>query len=152
MAQSHSPQGFPEPLVDLLLSAASVPIASQSPSSTSWHRQQPLISFNPLKAPPKYGFSSIPTMRFPLIAPIVLLCMHTSQAAAAAVTSKLETRQTNDFLFKGEKIPAVNWTSNDISNFTLGLTGVNNYENFAFGYKSWTLGPTRNTADVCNHL
>lgn len=41
-------------------------------------------------------------------------------------------RQTTHDLFKGDPIPEVNWTSPDIYNFTWGLTGVDNHENFAF--------------------
>ncbi|KAL7276648.1 ferric-chelate reductase [Rhizina undulata] len=37
-------------------------------------------------------------------------------------------------LFKGEAVPTINWESTDIANFTRGLTGVNNTENFEFAY------------------
>lgn len=52
--------------------------------------------------------------------------------SAEEVDKDLLRRGTNFEFFKGEPIPEVNWNSTDIYNFTWGLTGVDNYENFKF--------------------
>jgi hypothetical protein len=54
-------------------------------------------------------------------------------AARATNNEELLKRQTTSTLFKGQDIPSINWTSNDIYNFTWGLTGVDNYDNLKFG-------------------
>ena len=80
-------------------------------------------------------------MAFPRLTLFALLTCIADAARAASTAARLQSRTTNHFVFKGQKIPTVNWTSPDIYNFTWGLTGVNNYENFDFGYGFASIAP-----------
>lgn len=75
---------------------------------------------------------SIGTMKssnLPLILSFGLVSQFLTSVGAKELNN-LEGRAEG--LFKGEAIPDVNWMSNDIVNFTWGLTGVDNFENLMF--------------------
>lgn len=63
----------------------------------------------------------------------IMVAACVSTAFASNDDETLWKRQTDHYLFKGEPIPEINWTSPDTYNFTWGLAGVDNFENLEFG-------------------